>query len=198
VETTHRTTATWLVPAIWIAVLLLMGLFQIVFRGEIFDAAVFIGFAIALTLDARGLLGHPPVRGWAPPRAVVAAVVALGTIALTLSPRRGLIAAAVVVIAGIVMVVYGWLEPPKDPTRTIEGGPRFTRAAYAWAGIGVVLCLCELTMYFLGRYSEGGGEAYPALSDLVNPLIENPPGRAIFSLLWLLGCVALVRRGVAR
>lgn len=197
-ETPSRTTSAWLIPALWIAVLVLMGLFQLVFRHELFDAVVFLGFALALVADSRGWLGTPPTRGWAPPRPVIAALVAIGTIALTLAPRHGVIAGVVVVSAGIVMVAFGWLELPRDTGRVPVTGARFVRAAWAWAGVAIALCLWELTMYFLGRYSPGGGDAYPALSDLVDPLVEQPPGRAVFSLLWLLGCVALVRRGVAK
>jgi hypothetical protein len=53
-------------------------------------------------------------------------------------------------------------------------------------------------MYILGTVSPGGRAAYPALSDLLNPLLDVPAARVVFVTVWLLGGVFLVRRATTR
>jgi hypothetical protein len=70
------------------------------------------------------------------------------------------------------------------------------RAATLWACVGIAVCLWELTMFFLGAYVDR--YAFPALSDLLDPLLDRPIGRILFAAAWLVGGVALMRRGQGR
>jgi hypothetical protein len=49
-------------------------------------------------------------------------------------------------------------------------------------------------MYFLGLNASGRTE-FPALSDLLDPVLDNPVGRILAIVAWLAGGVALSRRG---
>ena len=69
-----------------------------------------------------------------------------------------------------------------------------TRAAIAWTILGLALVLWELAMYFLGC-GQDGRTAFPALSDILDPILNNPIGRFLGVVAWLAGGVALTRRG---
>jgi hypothetical protein len=73
-----------------------------------------------------------------------------------------------------------------------------TRTAALWSGAGILVCLWELSMYLLGTFAPGGRAAHPALSDLLDPLMDNQVLRLVFVAGWVLAGVFLLRRTVAR
>jgi hypothetical protein len=53
-----------------------------------------------------------------------------------------------------------------------------------WAVIGVAACLWELTSFTAQQVWTSDQDAHPAVSDLVEPLLQSWIGRAVFLLLW--------------
>jgi hypothetical protein len=180
--------------AAWIFILAAIGAVQ-VFRGAYIDAGVFAVIVVALLLDAAGWLPRVESARRAPhPAALIATLVPVAGV-LILAPRHGTLIAVAVVIVGLAAIAVAWPNPK-------DGGAGWTRATVragiAWSVAGVVACLWELGMYILGTVRPGGRTAYPALSDLVDPLLDAPAARVVFVTAWVLGGVFLLRRATTR
>jgi hypothetical protein len=180
--------------AAWIAILLLTGAFQF-YRLAFADAIVFCALALALVLGETGILNRLDGRMIRPRRILVAAVVAVDAGVLMLTARHGYADGIVLAVSGVLVFVVAW---PNDAS---DGGlgpwtPRLTRTALAWTILGIAFCLWELATYFLG-YGAVGRTQYPALSDILDPLLNNPVGRVVGVAAWLAGGLALMRRGRA-
>ena len=177
----------------WIAILVLTGLFQF-YRDAIADGIVFLAMAAALLVGETGILSRFDGRQWQPRRilVVIALVIAAGVLVFT--PRHGLADGVVVAASGILLFVVAWPNPPTADSQPDPWSTRLTRSALAWAIIGIAFCIWELDMYFLGLHAAGRTE-FPALSDLLDPILNNPIGRLLGVAAWLAGGVALARRG---
>jgi hypothetical protein len=179
----------WAVVA-WIFILAAIGAVQ-VFRGAYIDAGVFAAIVVALVLDAAGLLPRVESARRAPHPALLIAILVPVAGVLILVPRHGILIGVAVVAVGLAAVAFAWPNPR-------DGGGAWTRATVragiAWSVAGIAACLWELGMYILGTVSPGGRAAYPALSDLLNPLLDVPAARVVFVTVWLLGGVFLLRR----
>jgi hypothetical protein len=181
------------VSAAWIAILVLTGAFQL-YRQAFADAAVFIVLAAALVIGETGILGRLDGRAVRPRRIVVAIAVAIDAIVLVLTPRHGYADGIVLAVSGVLVFIVAW---PNDGASTRTAQPwslRLTRAALAWTILGIAFCIWELAMYFLGYGAEGRTD-FPALSDILDPILNNPVGRVVGVAAWLAGGVALTRRG---
>ncbi len=179
----------------WIAILVLIGGFQL-FRGAITDAAVFLALAVALVADTIGWLPAIRRRESRLPWIVVVIALVVAAAVLVLTPRHGLGDQLVLIASGLLVLIVVW---PSAPSGTVSPmTARLARTAALWAAVGIALCLWELAMYLLGTFLPGGRTSFPALSDLLNPLIDSPAGRIVFVVAWLLGGVALLRRGRTR
>jgi hypothetical protein len=178
--------------AAWIVILVLTGGFQI-YRAAPVDGAVFLAMAAALVIDLTGIL--PPFRSreWRPSRIILVGVLAAAAAVLALTPRHGMADGIVLLVSGILVFLIAW---PAHETEEHPWTPRMRRTATLWAIVGIAVCLWELTMYFLGTYVDR--HAFPALSDLMDPLLGHTVGRILFAVAWLLGGVALARRGRER
>ena len=188
---------SWPVAA-WVAILILTGGFQI-YRGAPVDGAVFLAMAGALILDLAGILPEPQTTEWRPSRIILIGVLGAAAVVLALTPRHGIGDGIAIAVSGILVFLVAW--PQRDaPAGSDEPGnvwtPRMRRAATLWACVGIAVCLWELTMFFLGAYVDRS--AFPALSDLLDPLLDQPIGRILFAAGWLVGGVALMRRGQGR
>lgn len=174
----------------WVFVLVAIAVVQFA-RGAYIDGIVFGLVAAALIADGIGMLQRQSSRTRAVPLALLLVIAALCAVILLLAPRHGVVATVVFVAIGVAVVLVGWRQPGGEqkgwtPTRV--------RAATAWSIAGVIGCLWELTMYILGSLHVGGRESFPALSDLLDPLIDTVPGKAVFIVLWLLLGLFLLRR----
>lgn len=198
------TTRAW-----WVAVLLFTGAFHVL-RGAPVDAWIFFGAAILVTLESLGWL-RVPLRAPADrtargrPMAVAGALIATLVAALALSPLYGGADTAIVVGLGLVLLPIAWAAPPSSPPSSAPSSTtaspetaRIKRAAIVWSVIIAAGCAWEITAFLLGRNSPGGSTQFPALSDLVDPLLADPFGRAALVALWLVGGYALIRRGRRR
>ena len=179
----------------WIAILAITGGFQF-YRDAPVDATIFCLLAAALLADLLGAFRRVPLRNVALHRALMlgSAVIAAGLLAF--SPRHGVIDAAVVAIAGLLALLVAWPDHAGDVSAPLPPSRGFVRTAWLWAGVLLAICFWELAMYILGSVS--GRSAFPALSDLLDPLVENPLGRILFVMVWVLAGIALLRRGATQ
>jgi hypothetical protein len=177
----------------WIAILALTAFFQFL-RGAPVDGVIFLAVALALVADATGLLRRLPLRPHVVRRATTVVVVIVLAVLLTALPRYSVADGVIVAAVGVTALLLAW--PGDDRARDrpqARAGVR--RAAMLWATLGVLTCLWEVTMFFLGMPSPEAEYAHPPLSDLVGPLLDNPVLRFLLVVAWLAGGAALLRRG---
>lgn len=173
----------------WVAIVAIIAVVQVV-RAEYFDAVVFGVAAVVLAVD---VFAGPRIRARRPPTwTLIAGAVLTGGV-LAFAPRHGLVAGIVVIAIGVAAVAIAWPDPvrddaPSDPRRV-------TSAAIAWAVVAVATCLLELGSFLLGRETAQTKYTHPALSDLLNPMLDAWGGTAVFAALWLAVGVLLLSRG---
>ncbi|MDQ1569505.1 MAG: hypothetical protein QOF79_179 [Actinomycetota bacterium] len=175
--------------------MVLTGSFQF-YRGAVADGIVFIALAVALIADSLGWLPRFRARERKLPRLILVLALAVAAAVLALTPRHGIADGIVLAISGILVLIVAW--PDQPATSSTRWTRRMARSAYLWAALGIAVCLWELTMYFLGSFQPTGRTDFPALSDLLDPLLQHPVARILFAAAWLLGGVALSRRGRTR
>jgi len=149
--------------------------------------------AAALIVGETGILNRFDGRRWHPRRIVVLIALAIAAGVLVFTPRHGLADGVVVTVSGVLVFLVVWPNTPAD-SEADPWSERLTRSATAWAIVGIAFCIWELGMYFLGLNASGRTE-FPALSDLLDPVLNNPIGRFLAIAAWLAGGVALARRG---
>lgn len=181
----------------WILILVITGSVQVLRGDAAIDAVVFFAVAALLTLDAAGIgrikAERPVVRF----RFVLVTAAALAAV-VTLAPRHGVVSSVVVALVGLVMVVLTWLDPsaPANHDGTDEARrQRLTRAATCWAVVLLALSLLELYSYLVGRGTDATQYAHPAVSDLIDPLLDTPVGRVVFAVAWTATGAVLLMRG---
>jgi len=182
------------VAVLWVAVLGIIATVQLV-REVPVDAAVFAIAAAVLLLDAAGLLPATPARRRIP-RTVLLGAGLVGAALLALAPRHGVAAGVLVAGMGIAVAALAWPDPPApEPLRD----PRpLRRAMAAWGPVVVVLGLSQLASWLLGRPTAETKLAHPAVSELLDPLLDHPLGQALFAAAWVAAGIGLLTRGGPR
>ncbi|MFE4469430.1 hypothetical protein ACFRFH_11495 [Leifsonia sp. NPDC056824] len=192
----RRPTPTAIMQAGWIGVLIITAVFHAV-RGAPVDAAIYASGAAVLTLDALGWLRvplrMPAGRDTVSRRVLAGTLIAVASLTLGFTPLYSPADTAIVVGLGVLLLPMAWA----DSSRAEAGPPgsAVRRAAILWSIVLVAGCVWEIGVYFLGRDLTGSENAYPALSDLLDPLLAWPPARVLLVACWLLGGYALLRRG---
>ncbi|MDQ4215631.1 hypothetical protein [Microbacterium capsulatum] len=174
--------------ACWTAVLLLIGIVQIV-RAQWFDTAVFFG-AAALVVAIRWL--PPRAARRVPLRAVAAGAVAAGVVVSLLPRHSGGMDSAVVAI-GVAAVALAWPGTSAGPRPWTAG---LRRLGAVWAALVIAGCVWELVQ-FIVSVIHPADPSY-ALSNLLDPLLDGAPGRIGFVAVWLAGGMFLLRGGGRR
>jgi len=185
----------------WVAIVALTAVVQFV-RAAPVDGAVFTLMALALLADALGLVPHVGALA-APGRAPVLAGAFASCLALAFTPRHGIADGIVLVAVGVVALVGGWagVRPRADADRDDEvrdGHHRdgtLRRTGILWAAVAVATCLWELTSFVLGRLLPEQKAQHPAISDLLDPALDQLWFRALFAAGWVALGVALLGRG---
>ncbi|MBO1741106.1 hypothetical protein [Leifsonia sp. TF02-11] len=192
----RRPSATVIIRAGWTGVLVVTAVFHVV-RGAPVDAAIYAVGAVVLVFDALGWLRiplrMPADRDTVSRRVVAYALIAVASLTLGFTRLYGMADTAIVVGLGILLLPVGWADRGEGPRRPPSAAVR--RAAVLWSIVIVAGCLWEIGAFFLGRDLTGSETAFPALSDLIDPLLAWPPARALLVACWLLGGYALLRRG---
>lgn len=176
---------------IWLALCLVMALLQFI-RGARLEAAVFTALPAVLIID--GAVARPGrFLRRLPTRPVLAVIgVAVG-IPLAVAPRYSPTLAVIIATTGLAAVLLAWPAAPRDARREPESA--LDRGRVAWAAVCLAACGFEVIAYLLSRYEAGAQLAFPAVSDLVGPLLDTDPGRLAFAAAWVGGGIALLRRG---
>jgi len=177
-----------------IVIVFITGCFH-VFRGAPIDGVVFLRVAFWLAFaesrwPATTVMPGPGAWTSAERRRAYWIVVAAAVLAAAL-PRYGTSDALLVCLLGAVVVVDASMRPTYEP-------PKRTSRAWPYAVIGVIAALDELTAYLMQTYDGASVHEFPALSDILNPVIGWPPTRALLVALWLAGGVTLLRLMPAR
>ncbi len=193
---TKRTTTIRHLVTPWTLILIITGLFQ-VFRGAPIDGAFFLGIGAVLIADAAGLM-H--LAGTGQPRLVVllCAAAVLGTL-MAFAPRHGIVEGVIVAGVGLSVLVFAWRAPAES--LAVEPGvmpDTVRRGAILWSVLGVAVCVWEVGSFLLGLPSLEAAYKHPSISVLLDPLVGTAFGRIVFIAAWLLGGIALLRRGRAR
>jgi hypothetical protein len=191
----RRLSATVIMRAGWTAVLLITAAFHIV-RGAPVDAAIYAAGAVVLVFDALGWLRiplrMPPDRDTVSRKVIAGILIAVAAVTLGFTRLYSAADAAIVVGLGVLLLPAAWAERGGSP----EPLPAvLRRTAIAWSIVIVAGCVWEIGVFFLGRDLTGSENAFPALSDLIDPLLAWPPARVVLVACWLLGGYALLRRG---
>ena len=188
----------------WIAIVTLTAAVQFV-RAAPVDGVVFAVVAAALLADALGIV--PRVAPIGQPGIVPVLTGALAAaLLLALSRRHGVVDGIVLVGVGAAAFVAGWtgVRPGAPPSREKTRGPRpgdaaaVRRSAILWAAVGVATCAWELTSFVLGRVAPEQKAQHPAISDLLDPALDQFRFRALFVVGWIALGIALLGRGGRR
>jgi uncharacterized membrane protein YqjE len=170
-----------------------------VVRRDLFDLLLFSGTALLIAVDAwrressgsaasRVAAADPdarPVSAW-----LLAAGMTFFAAAAALAAPASVGARLVLVAIGLAALVLVLVRP---------AGRAHARSASAsgwpvWAVIGVLTCLWELTSFIAQQVWTSDQNEHPAVSDLVEPLLQHWSGRAVFLLLWAIAGCWLLRQ----
>ena len=193
----------------WVLMLLAVGVVQAV-RAQWVDAALFLFVAAGLALDASGVIdrivrggaarqdaGGGGIRSRTPVerigRTVAWAAVAIAAGVLVVATRHGFVAGVFALLFGVLAVVIAW-APATSPPPSPERRTARRRAALLWVSVVVAASVWELSTFIVGRIVPSVRPDFPSLSEIVDPLLDQPAGRAVFVVVWLgLGGFLLTR-----
>lgn len=180
----------WTTGAIlWLVVMFIMASFQ-TWRGAIVDGVLFYTVVVLLLTDR--IVGERWValrRLRTLPRWAVWSGGGLAAVVLTVAPRHGTIVFVVMVAIGIGMLALAW--GGRSRLAHLDS-VALRRSARTWGALGVGLCLWEAIAFVLSVTLPGGVEAYPTVSVLLDPVLQNILGQGLFVALWLLAGVGLI------
>ncbi|GAA2089995.1 hypothetical protein GCM10009840_31090 [Pseudolysinimonas kribbensis] len=187
-----------LLPALpWIAIVAITSAVQFV-REALFDGVVFGVVGLALLIDALRLV--PQVGRLSRPALVPTLVgaVAVGAL-LAFTPRHGIVDGIVLAGLGAVVLPFAW-SGVRSRTGAREqraaDSLAIRRTAVAWAVTGVATCAWELTSWILGRMlPPEAALQHPAISDILDPALDQLWFRTLFVAAWIALGLALVTRG---
>lgn len=199
-SSSHASTMRRVVDAVCMGVVALILVAQFM-RPSLRDAAIFGGLLIGMLVGTCLRLPMPRLPLPASHVAVVAvesvgAVLLIGAgLALVLTPRFGVVDTVVVTGLGVIAGLFVWgrrddLDTARNDVPAEQREP-LHRAALAWTLLVILLGAWELVAFLSGHVPTA--QPLPAISDLVNPLIDEPLTRAAVVVIWL-----VAGRGLAR
>ncbi len=177
---------------LWLVLCLVMALLQFI-RGAYPEAVIFTVLPVVLIIDGLGLARRLPSRDrWLPPTPVLAIIAVAVGVPLAAAPRYSTALAVIIGAAGVLALIMAW--PASRTPRIPAADPALDRGRVAWAAVCILACAFEVGAYLLSRTGVGAQLAFPAVSDLVGPLLDTDPGRLAFAAAWVCGGIALLRR----
>ena len=173
---------------LWFWLFLTTTLFQI-FRGSIVDTIIFGLGTLMVFLSAANLLNHIHLTKPHAHKYEIYTTVFVIVVALSVVPRHGELHTIVVLAVLPLALRYAWYSDrgPKD-----KGDIRIKRASQIWAAASVGILLWEFAANILGQLDKSL-YSFPAISVLVDPLLDNLVGQAIFVALWLAAGIGFLR-----
>ncbi|MEZ5095511.1 MAG: hypothetical protein R2731_05025 [Nocardioides sp.] len=176
-------------PAVLVLVLALTAMVK---RGYLLDELLVAGALMLVVADAGRWRAAVAVAEPGPVAHRIAPLAAaFPALAMAPLPRlsRGLDLACAVV--GLVVLVAVWWPGP-GPDR--DGEPPAPPRWWLWPGVGVALCLVELSTLVHQPAPRVDSVDHPSLSTVIEPVLDLWPSRAAGLWLWLLAGWWLVRR----
>jgi hypothetical protein len=175
----------------WVLIFVGMALFHI-WRQSLQDVLIFgIGAILILSqvfgFTKLGFKSQPQFSGIA-----IGSVVLAAAAVLFFSPRHeweNFVTLLAFVPIGIALLLY--TDENKHPEPTLQE----LRARFYWTLWAGLFALTEFFAYVASKLA-GDLSRYPTISSLLDPVLEQPLGRAVFIALWLMAGVYLfgVRR----
>lgn len=169
----------------WVVIFVGTALFH-TWRGSVQDMVIF-GLAALLILTQvfgmyrLGFENQPQFSVWA-----IAAVVLVSAVLLYVSPRHQLVNFLVLLAfipIGIALVMYRD-KPVAAPREQV------LTSRLLWGWWAALFALTELVAY-VGSKLSGDLTLFPTISVLLDPVLDQPLGRATFVALWLIAGVYL-------
>ena len=176
----------------WVLIFIGMALFHL-WRQSLADVFIFGSGAILIMSQVMGLtrfgFRRQPQLG---PLSIAVVVLACASI-MFLTPRHE--AANFLLFISFLPIGASLLLYIDDPVHPVPTKQEL-RGRLVWAVWALVFALIELVAYLSSKQS-GDLSTYPTISVLLDPVLEEPIGRAIFIAFWLMAGVYLfgVRRG---
>ena len=173
---------------LWFWLFLTTTLFQI-FRGSIVDTIIFGLGTLMVFLSAANLLNHIHLAKPHAHKYAIYTTVFVIVVALSVVPRHGELHTIVVLAVLPLALRYAWYSDrgPKD-----KADIRIKRASQIWAAASVGILLWEFAANILGQLDKSL-YSFPTISVLVDPLLDNLVGQAIFVALWLAAGIGFLR-----
>ncbi|MBX3087653.1 MAG: hypothetical protein KF742_04140 [Cryobacterium sp.] len=172
----------------WTLMLLFTGGFQ-VGRGAPIDGVFFLAIAALLIVDEFRPITLPMLA--LPRNAILVGIAAVLAIAMILAPRHGIVEGVIVSGIGLTVLLIAW---PNHESAS-SSGLSIRRAGILWSVIALTACIIEVVSFLIGVPSDAARYAHPSVSLLLDPALDTIEGRVVFTVLWLVVGIALIRRG---
>lgn len=167
----------------WTVVVFITALFHF-FRGAPIDGLFFLAITVLLIADALG---------WVRIRLPAMRLPRLTTL-IGLAPRHGLVEGLIVSAIGVSVLAVAW----ESGGERAEKSRALRKALVLFTAVGVFGCLIEVSSYLLGLASPEAMFEHPSVSLLLDPFVDTPVGRIIFTGLWLAAGIWFLRRARGR
>lgn len=170
----------------WVLIFVGTAIFH-TWRGSFEDILIFGGSALLILSQVAGLTKYGFQKQPQLSPIAIGTVVVAAALALYFSERHGfvnLLTLLIFIPIGIVLLLYVDAEnqiPPTGPVR---------RSRLVWGIWAISFAFIELIAY-LGSKLSGDLELFPTISVLLDPVLDDPLGRATFVALWLIAGVYL-------
>ncbi len=179
---------------LWMVVLGVMAAFQL-WRGAYTDGVLFTMLVAMLVTDAvtggRVRILRRPLLA---PRWIILAITIFLGVLLVAAPRHSFVDWLTVVAVGLLVLALAWGPKSSQDSGQLVGGTAALRhAALLWSIFAVGFCVWEALAFVMGTLHGGDFASYPTISFLMDPILENIAGRALFVAFWLATGLALTR-----
>lgn len=173
---------------LWFWLFVITTAFQI-FRGSIVDTIIFGFGSLMVFLSAGNLLNHVHLTKPHAHKYSIYTAVFVIVVALSIVPRHSEVHAIVVLAVLPLALRFAWYSDrgPKD-----RADARISRAKTIWAAASVGILIWEFAANILGQL-DGSLHSFPTISVLVDPLLDNLIGQAIFVILWLTAGIGFLK-----
>jgi hypothetical protein len=177
----------------WTIVVFATAIFQF-FRGAPVDGAFFLAITVLLIADALGWVRITVPTMRLPRLATLLVLAIVLGILLVLAPRHGVVEGLIVSVIGICVLVVAW----ESGGARAESSLALRKALVLFTAVVVIGCVIEVTSYFLGLPSAQAKFEHPSISLLLDPFVDTLVGRIVFTGLWLIAGIWLLRRARQR
>jgi hypothetical protein len=172
-------------------------------RGAPVDAAIFLAVALGLAVaelrpepaDAPMPARRPPGRVGPVEAVAVAAGSALFGVVVGSWTRYTAPVMWVVVVVGVLAVAAVWHQPSAPAMAEVPEPPPLGWGALAWVALALTWCGWELVSFVHEVNVADVSIGHPTLSDIVEPVLDQPVARWVVLALWLAAGYGLVRTG---